>query len=465
MATTTSTNYVPQSPVLVVSPSGRSRAFGVGASTDSARGTALAAAFAAHSAGDTIIVHSATYAMGSASLTALAGDKIIGVGKPRLTSATLTNPQFIVAANDVVIDNFYLENNTAGVGVYSDTPITATGVEISRITFRPADATHTHGIFWGNAAGQGAGAAEHTVTASIRHCDLEGGSSSGYGILASLSASGSIEVDQSSGFGTTDGILLGGASGSTGVVRGGSWSSTLDAITAGLGTRIDCYALKARGDQADLFGDDGTVVAHACDVRPEFCAGTVKVSEHGTELSISESPTVGISLNRSASASAARDVLGASSGVFPVSAGGTGASTAAAARAALGLNTRSAQLLCVPAGTTLTTGDGKGGIFFRVPSAINGWNLTGVAANVTVASSSGTPTIQVRRVRAGSPADMLSTRITIDANELDSKDAATPAVINASNDDVATGDQIYIDCDVAGTSTEGLSVLLTFTEV
>lgn len=126
---------------------------------------------------------------------------------------------------------------------------------------------------------------------------------------------------------------------------------------------------------------------------------------------------------------------------------------------------RTVQLLAVPAGTALTTGDAKGGVFFRVPSAMNGWNLTSVAAALTVVSSSGTPTIQVRRVRSATPADMLSTAITIDANELDSKDATTPAVIDGSNDDVATGDFIFVDCDVAGTSAEGLSVTLTFTEV
>jgi hypothetical protein len=57
---------------------------------------------------------------------------------------------------------------------------------------------------------------------------------------------------------------------------------------------------------------------------------------------------------------------------------------------------------------------------------------------------------------------MLSTRITIDANEYDSKDATTAAVIDTSNDDVATGDVIRIDVDVAGTGTKGLNVTLSF---
>jgi hypothetical protein len=57
---------------------------------------------------------------------------------------------------------------------------------------------------------------------------------------------------------------------------------------------------------------------------------------------------------------------------------------------------------------------------------------------------------------------MLSTRITIDASEWDSKDAATAAVINTSNDDVSEGDLIRIDIDVTGTGSQGLFVTLGF---
>ena len=128
---------------------------------------------------------------------------------------------------------------------------------------------------------------------------------------------------------------------------------------------------------------------------------------------------------------------------------------------------RFGQFVCVGSATTLTTGDGKGEVFYRVPSELNGWNLVGVAAAVDTVSSSGTPTFQVRRRRltsatATSDADMLSTSLTVDASEFDSKDAATPAVINTSNDDVNTGDRIFADCDTAGTGTKGMSITLVF---
>lgn len=113
-----------------------------------------------------------------------------------------------------------------------------------------------------------------------------------------------------------------------------------------------------------------------------------------------------------------------------------------------------------PNGSAITTGDGKA--YFRVPSTLNGMDLVAVAASVSTVSSSGTPTIQLRRKRSGSDVDMLSTRITIDANEVDSATAAAAAVINTSNDDVATGDQIYFDVDVAGTGTKGLVVEMQF---
>lgn len=110
--------------------------------------------------------------------------------------------------------------------------------------------------------------------------------------------------------------------------------------------------------------------------------------------------------------------------------------------------------------SALTTGDGKD--YWSAPSEFNGWNLVGVFGVVLTVSTSGLPTFQVARVRAGTPADTLTTKLTIDANERDSSTAATAAVINTSNDDVATGDVFRLDCDVAGTGTAGAIVTLIF---
>jgi hypothetical protein len=108
--------------------------------------------------------------------------------------------------------------------------------------------------------------------------------------------------------------------------------------------------------------------------------------------------------------------------------------------------------------TTITTGDGKA--IICVPSAFNGLDLTDADAFVTTVSSSGLPTVQLRNITQ--TADMLSTRITIDVSEFTSYTAAAAPVIDTGNDDVATGDLIAVDVDVAGTGAKGLGVILVF---
>lgn len=115
-------------------------------------------------------------------------------------------------------------------------------------------------------------------------------------------------------------------------------------------------------------------------------------------------------------------------------------------------------LVTDPNGDDLATGDGQAHFF--VPSTLNGRNLVGAFAAVTTVSSSGLPTVQIHNLTQA--ADMLTTPITIDASEKHSKDATTPAVIDAANDDVATGDELRIDVDVAGTGAKGLVVELHF---
>lgn len=112
--------------------------------------------------------------------------------------------------------------------------------------------------------------------------------------------------------------------------------------------------------------------------------------------------------------------------------------------------------------TALATGDGKA--YIRIPSTLNGFNVTGVADSVVVKSTSGTISVQIARGRQANATsdftyvDVLSTLLTIDANEYDSKDATTAAVINAANDDLATGDLLRVDVDGAGTGTKGLNI-------
>jgi len=111
-----------------------------------------------------------------------------------------------------------------------------------------------------------------------------------------------------------------------------------------------------------------------------------------------------------------------------------------------------------PNGNALSTGDGKA--YYRIPYELNGWNLIGVASAVTTVSTSGTPEVQIYNLTQ--TADMLSTTLTIDANETDSSTATTPAVIDTGEDDVTTADMLRFDVDTAGTGTKGLMVELRF---
>jgi len=105
---------------------------------------------------------------------------------------------------------------------------------------------------------------------------------------------------------------------------------------------------------------------------------------------------------------------------------------------------------------------------FEVSEDMDGLRLTKVEGYVTTVSSSGTVTVQLALLDtdgAGSAVDMLSTKLTIDANERNSRTATTPVVIDTAHDDVAWGDHIRIDVDVAGSGTKGLGVMLTFSVV
>ena len=109
--------------------------------------------------------------------------------------------------------------------------------------------------------------------------------------------------------------------------------------------------------------------------------------------------------------------------------------------------------------TDVAMGDGKADI--HIPSPFNGMNLVEVHAEVITAGTTGTTDIQIANVTQG--ADMLSTKLTIDSGETGSDQAATPAIIDAANDDVATNDMLRIDVDaVSTTSPKGLIITLVF---
>jgi hypothetical protein len=103
--------------------------------------------------------------------------------------------------------------------------------------------------------------------------------------------------------------------------------------------------------------------------------------------------------------------------------------------------------------TALTTGTTKN--YFYAPAS--GMTIVGVRLTLVTASSSGIPTVDINE--AGTT--ILSTKLTVDANELDSNTAATAAVISDSA--IAANALITFDIDVAGTAAAGAQVHVLWT--
>ena len=123
------------------------------------------------------------------------------------------------------------------------------------------------------------------------------------------------------------------------------------------------------------------------------------------------------------------------------------------------LGTKSLQVTAFDYKTNITVGDGAA--YVTVPSSYAGMNLVAVHARVITAGTTGTTDIQIYNLTQ--TADMLSTKITIDSGETGSDTAATAAVIDTSNDDVASWDVLRIDVDaISTTAPKGLIVTMEF---
>lgn len=96
---------------------------------------------------------------------------------------------------------------------------------------------------------------------------------------------------------------------------------------------------------------------------------------------------------------------------------------------------------------------------FVVPAELNGWELIEVIVGVYDKGVTGTTDVNVNRRRAGANVAMLSTDVTL-ADEW----FASDGVINAANDDLATGDTLspYVTGIHSGTAPNGLTITYIF---
>jgi hypothetical protein len=110
--------------------------------------------------------------------------------------------------------------------------------------------------------------------------------------------------------------------------------------------------------------------------------------------------------------------------------------------------------------TDLATGTTKAVVV--VPAELDGYDITGVQANVVTAGTTGTMTIQIV-IDDSTPRDLLSTEINI-ASAAIVDDNLHVINTTASNDQINTGDIISFDIDVVHTTpAKGLFITLTCT--
>jgi len=120
---------------------------------------------------------------------------------------------------------------------------------------------------------------------------------------------------------------------------------------------------------------------------------------------------------------------------------------------------RNLGLFLVPADTAVAVLDGLDGI--PIPAELNGYNISDVLATVDDKGVDDHTDIQVRRRRAGAEVDVLSVKVTI-GDEMFANDGT----IDEANDDLATGDILYVDVDAVHSTSapNGLSVVISVTK-
>lgn len=259
--------YSGESGVVVISTGGVAARFMPAADTDSARGAAFAAAMAAHKAGDRIILGPGRYDV-STSFTPLDGAAIVGNGGAHVYGTGLSDPLFIIVNDDITISDLKITSDSTGIGVHNAVTQVARGIVLRNLNVQVSSAAG-NAVLFGQLIGGGTAAHEVELTAydSIFHS----GVSSGFGVYTYGTAEADIKLFNCDIFGFTDGVLFSGETVAT--IYGGTYASTLDAITSGLDANVTVIGARARGDQADIYSDDGDMTIYWADARSGSVVG------------------------------------------------------------------------------------------------------------------------------------------------------------------------------------------------
>lgn len=210
----------------------------------------------------------------------------------------------------------------------------------------------------------------------------------------------------------------------------------------------------------DVTGDERYVCLDATEGNAVWEKTTV-----GTATEVVNTPAGNISATNVQSAINELDNEKANTGDIPVKAStaevdaGTNDAKFPTPDALAGSYVGTKSVVILPFGSDEAVATGDGTLAFTVPASMNGMNLVNVVASVHTKGVTGTTDVQIRARTGGVDSDMLSTKIT-----LGDEFFASDEVIDPDNDDVATGDQIFVDVDAvhSGTAPNGLSVALEF---
>lgn len=431
MTTPIATNYMPQAPATLMSPNGVALSYGYGAATDVARAAAVVSAVADAISGDLIRLGPGVFDFGVSTRIDLPnGVSLVGAGQ--MTTKLLSN---LDKATGVFLspgDNSYIaEIEIDSLGQVLTIPIGAinraswtddkdfSGVIVSNVTFtNEIDALQ---IFIDTG-----GLSNQVYDITFKNCKFVGAWDAISVNVTTLTPTITIDLFNCEIYS----------------------DASSQAIVAAMGLLCNSgnALVRVYGGSVTIFG--ASVVNHGVKSNGPSCALEIH------DVSIFTSGT------------SAFDVVQQNSGSLLV-AGGHGSGTNGAyttsgtiTRRNAGVKTLTFQV--VDYTTDVSTGDGQ--FYWHCPAALAGGNITAIHGFHVTAGTVLTCNVSLTRIRGGTPANVLSTKLTIDAGEIGSDTAAIPAVIDADNADLLENDQLRVDVDTTGsTKPKGLIITIEVT--